>query len=690
MFMRTGWVVGQAGLRNSLIILAIANAITLLTSLSLSAIATNTKVGGGGAYFLISRSLGLEIGGSIGTPLFLAQAISVSFYIIGFSESVLVFFPQLNGQILALAVLLVVFLITWTSSEFAVKAQSAIFIILGISLISFFLGFSPENFLPANIESNYSPELGFWAVFAIFFPAVTGVMSGASMSGDLENPSRNIPRGTLLAVIVTCAIYGAQMFWLAKNASPEDLKNDTMIMHHVSLFSPLIYLGLWAATLSSAIASLLAAPRTLQALANDGVFPKFLAKTSKTKGEPRIALLFTGLISASCIAIGELNLIAPIISMFFLATYGTVNLVAGIERWSANPSYRPTFKVHWILSILGALGCIFVMLLLNPLATIGAVLLMLGFHIYLATRQYQTAWGDTWSGFWFSIVRVGLIKFNKSREHIRNWRPVLLVLSGNPGTRQRMVEFADFFENRRGFIFLAQILTGDWDTMLKRRAGAQVSIDKFITKNKLTAESQVIVADNFKSGVSTIIQTTGVGPLFPNTVLLGWSADALNKEIYRSTLLRILELDKNLLIYVPAKKEEKQLRKTIDIWWAARVNGSLMLILAHLLQSNKEWKDYELRLLSIVPKLEAVPNVRSELNKTIEESRIEANAEVIISDGFPLDSIAKTSADSAVTFVGFNLKTLSEGEGAIAQQNEFLSKLNGTTFLTKNWQELQL
>ena len=78
MFLRTGWVVGQAGLTGALIILGIANLITFLTTLSLSAIATNTKVGGGGAYYLISRSLGLEIGGSIGVPLFLAQAISAA------------------------------------------------------------------------------------------------------------------------------------------------------------------------------------------------------------------------------------------------------------------------------------------------------------------------------------------------------------------------------------------------------------------------------------------------------------------------------------------------------------------------------------------------------------------------------------------------------------------------------------
>ncbi|MCB1124006.1 MAG: Na-K-Cl cotransporter, partial [Verrucomicrobiae bacterium] len=469
LFMRAGWVVGQAGIFQALIILVIANSITLLTSLSLSAIATNTKVGGGGAYFLISRSLGLEIGGSIGVPLFLAQAVSVAFYIIGFTESLTPFFPGVDVRLIALVTLAAIFVLSWLSADLAVKAQNLILMILAVSLASFFLGFGHESYFTDNWQPAYQEGFEFWTVFAIFFPAVTGVMAGAAMSGDLREPSKSIPLGTIAAVVLTFGVYVGQILWLGESASRESLVSNPLIMKEISVYGPLIYAGPWAATLSSGIASLLGAPRTMQALAMDGVFPKFLGRNSGPKHEPRIALVFSGVLAGIFILIGDLNFVAPIISMFFLATYGMVNLVAGIERWVANPSYRPSFKVHWIFSILGAIGCIWVMVLLNVWATLLAVVLMLGLYIYLTTRQYQTAFGDTWSGFWFSLVRFGLLKFYKSHQHIRNWRPVLLVLSGNPKVRSKLVEFASLFESKRGFLFLAQILNGEWSQTIKRR-----------------------------------------------------------------------------------------------------------------------------------------------------------------------------------------------------------------------------
>ncbi|MDG2169685.1 MAG: hypothetical protein P8L44_17370, partial [Opitutales bacterium] len=393
LFMRSGWVVGQAGIYQTLIILVIANSITFLTSLSLSAIATNTKVGGGGAYFLISRSLGLEVGGSIGVPLFLAQAVSVAFYMIGFTESLAPFFPGIDPRLIAMGTLGGIFLLSWISADLAVKAQNFILIILAVALGSFFFGFQPENYFSENWQPNYQPGFEFWTVFAIFFPAVTGVMAGASMSGDLKEPSKSIPLGTIGAIIITFGVYVLQILWLGKSAPREDLLGDPLVMKQVALFGPLIYAGLWAATLSSGIASLLGAPRTMQALAMDGVFPRIIGKNTGPKKEPRIALVLSAVIAGACILIGDLNMIAPIISMFFLATYGMVNLVAGIERWVANPSYRPKFKVHWTLSILGALGCICVMFLLNPWATIAAVILMAGLYVYLTRKQYQTAFG---------------------------------------------------------------------------------------------------------------------------------------------------------------------------------------------------------------------------------------------------------------------------------------------------------
>jgi amino acid transporter len=690
LFMRTGWVVGQAGIFYTLIILVIANSITLLTSLSLSAIATNTKVGGGGAYFLISRSLGLEVGGSIGVPLFLAQAVSVAFYIIGFTESLRPFFPDADLRFIALGTLAAIFILSWLSADLAVKAQNLILIVLAVSLASFFLGYRPESFLAENWKPDYQPGFEFWTVFAIFFPAVTGVMAGASMSGDLREPSKSIPLGTIGAVIFTFGVYVVHILWLGESAPREDLRNNTLVMEQISVYGPLIYAGLWAATLSSGIASLLGAPRTMQALALDGVFPRFLGKNSGPKKEPRIALVFSGILAAVCILMGDLNVVAPIISMFFLATYGMVNLVAGIERWVANPSYRPTFKVHWTLSILGAIGCICVMFLLNAWATIAAMVLMFGLYVYLTTRQYQTAFGDTWSGFWFSMVRFGLLKFNKSRQHIRNWRPILLVLSGNPKVRSKLVEFASLFESKRGFMFLAQILTGEWSQTLNRRTAALNSIEEFIDHNGLSAEAMVLSANNFDEGVSSLIQTCGVGPLLPNMIMVGWSEDAIKHSLFRRTIQRILELNRSLLLFVEAEKEDRELNPTIDVWWGARVNGTLMLTLAHLLHTNPDWKDCTIRMLLIIRNKDGAEEARKNLEADLKSARIVGEAVPVHSSGPPLEVIAQESSNSRVTFVGFNLQALTEEDNPLADYENFTKAIKGHIFFIKNWRELTL
>ena len=269
------------------------------------------------------------------------------------------------------------------------------------------------------------------------------------------------------------------MIWLSLNAGRDELLDDKLVMRRIALVGPLIFVGLWAATLSSALASLLAAPRTLQALGRDRVVPRWLARGHGPHNEPRLALVLSGLIALAAVWEGDLDLIAPVITMFFLTTYGTVNLVAGLERWVANPSYRPTFRVHWLPSILGAAGCLFVMFLLNALATLVAIASCIGIYWFLKRRHYRTAWGDVRSGFWFAVTRLGLLKFSSSRMHLRNWRPVMLVLVGNPKSRLPMVEFASHIEARRGLVFLAQVVAGDWQKLLAAAGGLAADPGEF-------------------------------------------------------------------------------------------------------------------------------------------------------------------------------------------------------------------
>ena len=495
MFMRTGWVVGNAGLMGALLILLIAKAITILTTLSLSSISTNSKVGAGGAYFLISRSLGLEVGGSIGIPLYFAQAISVAFYLVGFSESLKILAPGINEQLISMIALALFVGVAWFGASVVAKTQYLILILLVASLVSIFTGFGPAPDFSSRLGAGFSENQGFWTAFAIFFPAVTGIMAGVSMSGDLKNPSKSIPAGTIWAVVVTMVIYAILMVWLALNADREQLQTDNLVLLDIASVPVLIYLGLWAATLSSALASLAAAPRTLKALAQDRVLPRVLGNSlGRGSLEPHVSLLITAVVAGVCILLGDLDLIAPVISMFFLATYGTVNLVAGIERIIQNPSYRPSFKTHWALSILGGLGCVGVMLLINPIATVVAMVIIMFVYGVLSKRAITAGWGDARSGIWFAITRFGLLRYGASRQHLRNWRPIILVLVGSPKSRLSMLMFAHAFEARRGFLFLGQIVTGAWDELVARHSKLQAALRSFITDNRLSAVPKTIIA----------------------------------------------------------------------------------------------------------------------------------------------------------------------------------------------------
>jgi len=688
LFLRSGWVVGTAGLKGALLILLVANCITLLTSLSLSAVATNTKVGAGGAYFLISRSLGLEVGGSVGVPLFFAQAISVAFYFVGFAESLKFVAPEIDARLVATISLGVFFVIAWLGANLAVKTQYVILTMLAISLVSFFAGYSPVAQPSTSWAPAYGQEHTIWTVFAIFFPAATGIMSGVSMSGDLRDPSKSIPRGTIAAVLITFVVYFAQMIWLSLNAERSELIANNLVMCKIARFPILIFFGLWAATLSSGLASLVAAPRTLRALANDGVMPRKLARGLGRSAEPRIALIASAIIAEVCILVGDLNWIAPIITMFFLTTYGTINLVAGLERLVSNPSYRPTFKVHWLPSLLGGLGCACVMFLINVWATVAAVIVIFAIYVYLTHIRFQTTWGDMRSGLWFAITRFALLRFESSRQHVRNWRPVLLVLAGNPKARLKLLEFARWIEADRGLLFLAQIITGEWAKLLTHQKGVKESMNNLIRESRLSAVAQTVIADDFEHGVATLLQVTGLGQFQPNTVLVGWSEDTVRQVGFARAVRRILELQRNLVVYEEAEPDQP-LELFIDVWWYAKDNGSLMLTLAHLLKSSPRWRNHQIRVLRIITDPAGIQAAHAGTREMIADFRVETKVEIIVSQDAPLDVIARTSERSEICFAGIAVGSLAEDVNPLAAYGDLVSRLRGNILLTKSWHDLK-
>lgn len=434
MYLRFGWVLGQVGLTQTLIIVTLSNSITFLTSLSICAIATAQVVRAGGAYYMISRSLGIESGGAVGIPLYFAQAISVALYTIGFAESLTLTFPQLNVKIVALVTTVLVAIIAMTSADLAIKAQYFIMAAIALSLFSLLFG-HPIEATPLDLETASNiPKVGFWTVFAVFFPAVTGIMAGVNMSGDLRDPVKSIPTGTLAAVITGYVIYMIIPIILIFQAENASLLADPLVMQRIALWGPAILLGVWGATLSSALGSILGAPRILQALARDGILPpglKFLGTGNGETDEPRIATGATLGFVLIAVAVGDLNVIAPILSMFFLTTYLVLNLAAGIEGFLRSPSFRPTFRVHWFWSFLGVVGCLGVMFLIDAVATVMAAVIVFGVYIWLERRELESAWGDARQGIWMALVRAGILQISYTPD-AKNWRPHILVFSGAP------------------------------------------------------------------------------------------------------------------------------------------------------------------------------------------------------------------------------------------------------------------
>jgi len=664
MFLRFGNVVGNAGIVQAIGIVLLAKLITTLTSLSLSAIATNTRVRGGGAYFLISRSLGVSFGGSIGVVFFLAQAVSVAMYVVGFTEALLSTFPNvgMSARAIATVVNVLVFACVYIGAGWTLRLQYGVLAVLVVSLVSFFAGafssFDTATF-SANLGSAYPEGGGFFLAFALFFPAATGIMAGANMSGDLEDPARSIPRGTLLAVLVTGVVYIAMALALGGAADRQELQGRDMVVRTVAMAGWAVTAGVFAATISSALGSMMGAPRILQALAGDNIFGRlrWFAVGSGAANEPRRATLVTFVIAQAGILLGDLDVIAPMITMFFMITYGYLNLATFYESVTRNPSYRPRFRFsHWSTALAGAIGCGAVMVLISPIWAIVAVGATLLLHWRIERQSVLATWGDVGSGVAFGRARRNLLRLEEERYHPKNWRPSILALSGTAWQRVHLAVYGHWLTGGRGLLTLAQVIAGGSEAHIRRRSRQEAALRSFIQDSELRAFPAVIVAPELNLGIEALVQCHGIGAFRSNVVLAGWSADPERQAVFVSVVRGIAELERSIILArVPAAQAEHPWRPpqgTIDVWWRGKSNGHLMLLLAHLLGSNDVWRGRKIRLLRVIGSEAGMDEAREHLSRLAEQARIDAEPVVIVADN-AIQAIHTHSAQAAVTFLGF-------------------------------------
>ena len=673
LFSRLGFVVGSGGLGRALVILLIANAISVLTSLSLSAISTNIRVKVGGVYYLISRTLGLEFGGAIGIVMFLAQAVSIAFYCIGFGEVLAAIVAVENiktfSQIVALLSVAVLFVFAWMGADWATRFQYVVMAFLGAALVSFFIGgitsWNPELF----INNWAAPQNGlpFWTLFAIFFPAVTGFTQGSSMSGDLKDPGKSLPLGTLLAVAISILIYFGSSVLLAGSVPGSILTSDYAAMKQVSLVRFLIDVGVISATLSSAMASFLGAPRILQSLAADRIFP-FLhpfAKGSGPANNPRKAVLLCLGIALATIGLGQLNIIAPVVSMFFLVSYGLLNYATYYEAKAASPSFRPRFRwFHARLSLLGALACLGTMMTIDLTAGVVAASVLFAIYHYLKHTSGPARWADSQRAYHLQQVREHLLSAADEPEHPRNWRPHVLLFSEDANRRKPLLDFAAWVQGRSGFTTVVRILEGEGVQMLRQKEEAHSDLQKNIREHGISAFSLVLAAPDLTAGIYSLVQAFGIGPLRANTILLNWlehvtpfSAEA-SKEPYGRNLRTVFRLRRNIVILDAKPETWSSLgtipaeQRRIDVWWRGDATGELMLLLAYLMTRSDEWANAAIRVLAACVKQESEQTVEG-LRKMLDDVRIEAQPEAVIEP--TAETVAACSKDASLVFLPFRL-----------------------------------
>ncbi|MDX1503618.1 MAG: Na-K-Cl cotransporter [Thermoanaerobaculia bacterium] len=672
LFLRTGFVVANVGLVPALAIVVIAHLITFSTALSLSAVATNMRVGAGGAYYMISRSLGLQIGGAIGIPLFLAQTFSVTLYAFGLAESLQLIWPELPLRPVAAVTIVAVAALAGRSLQLALKLQLPIMALIALALVSLMTGALSQarESLPLFQGSG---ELPFWTVFAVFFPAVTGIMAGLSLSGDLREPKKSLPAGTLFAVGTGFLIYLAVPIALAAAAPSEELA-DSMIWFRLSWVPLLVFPALWGAIFSSAVGSILGAPRTLGALIDDRVLPR-LPGTVFGLSLPH--LISTG-VALAAVGLGDLNTVAPVLTMFFLTTYGMVNLVAGLEKISGAPSYRPTIRVPWAISLLGAAGCAWAMWLINKPAAVAAIAIELGLYLVLRRRSLSTSWGDARYGALISLARATLLKLRELPVDPRNWRPHILVFAGDVGKRTDLVRFASWLNQERGILTVCKLLVGEFEELAPKIEEETESANATLERAGLVAFAEVDVAADFEDGVVEVLQANGIAGIASNTMMMGWS----EKPERRASTLRIVRraslLGKSSLLCRIAPRRWSSSLGRIDIWWGGlQNNGDMLLLFGYLLSVNPEWSSARITIRAVTTNEMTYDQADRSLDGLLERSRIRADTEVLrMPEGRRVrELIQERSRDADLVLMGLRRPKAGEEETYAARIAELVGEL---------------
>ncbi len=621
LYLREGWLVGNGGLLGALSILAACYLVTGTTALSLSSLATNHRVRAGGAFAIISQALGLEAGGAIGLPLYLAQAASSALYLFAFTEGVQMIVPGIEPTQVVIAAFVIVALVAWRSAQLAIRAQAAMALVVVIALGSALFGV----FKAPTVEIVFMgawQERDWFETFALFFPAATGIMVGVGMSGSLECPRRALPRGTLAAWGVTGGVYALFALWFSLVATPEELLSSGTTIRDHALVPSLVLVGLLASTLMAALASLVAAPRLLMAMAEHGVVPAagWLSRKDGAGG-PRNATLVTTIIAALALLTGSLDAVAPWLTSFFITTYLAVNVVVLMEQRLAMISFRPTFAVPTLVPLAGAIICGLALSLASPgggLAEIGAVA---GLYLWLVRKGLRTPWETVESGVAVNVAAWAARKASGLEHSERAWKPDLLVPVADTAEVRELMPLIEALTVRGGSVKLVGLDLNAPLRMAMERTGLT------LRRQGIHTSWTAIEDEGFAHGL-TVAMDVLQGSLFPPNLVVVHAGhhdeDTLQRILDRCRRLRV-----GALFYLPDPERGLGEKRAVHVWlsdrspeWALELhlaNLDLPVLCGYLL--TRAW-NARLGLLTVIHELKEADAAKAWLLSLVEIGRL--------------------------------------------------------------------
>lgn len=685
LFLRFGYAVGTLGFWGAIFIVLLGHLITIPTALAVSEIATNTRVEGGGEYFIISRSFGLKIGSTIGITLYLSQVISLAFYIIGFTEAfeplfrwwVASFGYDLPRQVISVpALLLIAVLILHKGSSIGMKMLYFVNFILFIALLFFFLGkpIEPDDtglLETTPLASNFTfiNKDNFFIIFAICFPAFTGMTAGVGMSGDLKNPSKSIPIGTITGTVTGLIIYILVLWKLAVSAPQADLVADQLIMARIALFGDyVILIGLAACTFSSAVGSVLVAPRILQAIASDKniPIPSFNRLLSKGKGplnEPFNATLVSVAIALFFVILGNINAVASIITMFFLITYGTLCLISFLNHFGSSPSYRPRFKSKWFFSLGGFILSVWVMFKIDSLYTILAYLTII--IIYLLIEHYnksEKGLVSIFRGALFQLNRILRVYMQKKQFSMdtEEWRPSVICISPHSFERDKVLTLMKWISHQHGFGTYYHFIEGYFSKQTHTES-------KEILRELINSQHgegnalyiDTMISPSYTSAIAQVIQTPSISGMENNMVLFEYDKsqpEELNRILDNINMARAGDFDICIFAQSPYPIRNKN---DIHVWIRStdEKNTNLMILLGYIIIAHPDWKQSHIKLFITSVKGES-EKVKDEVTERIAEGRLPitlTNIEIITPNENQSinELITQKSRLAGLTIIGF-------------------------------------